>query len=409
MRRKTLNGSAQLVSVQLVKQASTFTDQPMQWSKLFPNWQRKLDNSRVRHSVYWARRYHFAVIEKCSDSTLLSIVAFLRILVKALQDNSRTNGRTLDTIIAGGIFFSYSFFSFFSFFSPFFFLLDAYASISGTAFESICQPLRQLTIMPNIQLLQASVDSEDTSELRILVDHKHIKYLAVDPGLYATDDLCFAPSLIAILPPLPPGDWNEGHISRHSKDGCPYFARITRTQLPTITHVWHPCRIDYLDLQLGHRHRSNVYEATCSQFSVTVVVKFARFSWEIALLDAETRAYRWIDRHHIGPDLLGHITEDGRVIGFAMDRIANAQHAGPEHLSLCQQTLKRLHHLGIKHGDVNKHNFLVRDGLAMLIDFDNSRLCNDQEILDKELNSLEEELHDMSGRGGIVIEEHGTA
>jgi hypothetical protein len=61
-------------------------------------------------------------------------------------------------------------------------------------------------VAPQFQLLQAFADSESESELRILVDGRFIKYLNVDPGLYAVDDLCFGPLLPSVLPPLPPGD-----------------------------------------------------------------------------------------------------------------------------------------------------------------------------------------------------------
>ena len=109
-----------------------------------------------------------------------------------------------------------------------------------------------------------------------------------------------------------------------------------------------------MELRIHRKFRPNVYEATYSEFSVAVVVKLACFPWEIPQLDAETRVYRWIEGHSVGPAFLGHISEEGRVVGFAMELIVDAQDAGIEHLSLCQQALKRLHQLGIKHGDVNR-------------------------------------------------------
>ncbi len=71
-----------------------------------------------------------------------------------------------------------------------------------------------------IKVLQVSVDplDEDESHFRILVDGKFVKYLTIDAKLYSVDDMCFEPSLISILPPLPPGDWNTGRISRNRAD-----------------------------------------------------------------------------------------------------------------------------------------------------------------------------------------------
>lgn len=50
---------------------------------------------------------------------------------------------------------------------------------------------------------------------------------------------------------------------------------------------------------------------------------FARFDWEIQYIGNETTHIN----HDIGPRFLGHLTEDGRVIGFPMERITNARHA----------------------------------------------------------------------------------
>jgi predicted Ser/Thr protein kinase len=258
----------------------------------------------------------------------------------------------------------------------------------------------------DIRLLQASVDPLDESEFRILVDGKFVKYLTIDAKLYSVDDMCFEPSLISILPPLPPGDWNTGRISRNGADGRPHFSEVAKVELPRISHLWHPLQIDHLDLHMGQKLRSNVYEASTPRFDLPIVVKFARFPFEIPYLDSETSAYQWIQNRQIGPQFLGHLTEEGRVIGFAMERITSCRHwhATPEDLALCQQALSKLHRLSIKHGDINKHNFLIHDDRATLIDFDVALRCNDAKVLEEEFRGLEKELSDMSGRGGRVVE-----
>ena len=164
--------------------------------------------------------------------------------------------------------------------------------------------------------------------------------------------------------------------------------------------VWHPTHLDHLELTFGTKLRSGVYEATSPRFPVTVVAKFARFAWEIDAIENESAAYQWIDGYRIGPSFLGHISEEGRIIGFIMEKIENARHAGPEDLTLCHKTLSKLHKLGIVHGDVNKHNFLVRDGHATLIDFECAQKCEDGSASKQELGCLVEELRDTSGRGG---------
>ncbi|KAJ9639530.1 hypothetical protein H2201_002814 [Coniosporium apollinis] len=257
-------------------------------------------------------------------------------------------------------------------------------------------------------MLNAEIDSEEESYYRFLVDDQHVKYVTIDAKLYPCDDMGFAPALILQLPAFPAGDWNVGHISLNPQTGHPYFAGTTRNQLPGVEHIWHATCIDYLKLTLREKIRSNVCEATCPQLDGTVVAKFARFHWEISYLDAETTAYEWIQGQGIGPKFLGHLTEEGRVIGFLMERVVEGRCAGPEELEECREVLGRLHQLGIRHGDVDKHSFLVHEGRALVIDFEAARKCEDPEALEKEMGSLEGPLGDTSGRRGILSVDEPT-
>ncbi|TVY86424.1 hypothetical protein LAWI1_G008473 [Lachnellula willkommii] len=229
-----------------------------------------------------------------------------------------------------------------------------------------------------IQVLQLEVDPETSGgEFRILVDGTSVKYLTIDPGLYDADDMCFTPLFVPQLPPLPPGDWNVGRISQDP--------------------------IDHLALAMGKKLRSNVYETTSPDFKSTVVAKFARFPWEIPLLDRETAVYECIFGHGIGPRFLAHLSEGGRVTGFLMEKIVDFRHATLDDLPLCQDTLSRLHRLGIRHGDTNKHNFLIHDGKATMVDFDCGERSLDEKVLEAEARGLEVEFQDMSGRGGVGV------
>jgi predicted Ser/Thr protein kinase len=144
-----------------------------------------------------------------------------------------------------------------------------------------------------------------------------------------------------------------------------------------------------------------VYEAKSSNLPDEFVVKFARFGYEIQKLEAETTAYAWINGHNIGPKFLGHLIEHGRVIGFAMSKIEDARHATPDDLDICRQALRKLHALGIKHGDTNKHNFLINSHGVTLIDFDFAKQNATEVELNEELHLLRQEFADTSGRGGV--------
>lgn len=255
----------------------------------------------------------------------------------------------------------------------------------------------------NIQLLATLVDFEDEeeSEYRFLVDDKHVKYVTVDPGVFPKDDRTFAPVLIAMLPPFPPGAWNEGHISKDPSTGLPVFSRTSQSDLAAVQTTWHHRMIDHLQLKELDRLRQNIHRVTCPQFDHPVLVKFAEFPWQTPYFEAETVAYEWIDGAGIGPKFLGHLTEAGRVIGLVLDFIEGARTAGPEDLEACQSALARLHALGIKHGDINKHNFLVKDGSVVMVDFETARRCSSKEELEAESRSLEQSLKDPSHRGGV--------
>jgi len=170
-----------------------------------------------------------------------------------------------------------------------------------------------------IKLLQVSANADDVSEFRLLVDHQHIKYVTIDPYIFDDMDLIFELTLIEILSPLlSAGDWNHARIfratsSEETPSGNAEVQVETSTQvLPGILGVWHSLTLDYLELEVGSRLRSNVCKATCSKIPSQFIVKFARLHYEIAQLERETTVYEWVEGHNIGPKIPGHLTEDGR-------------------------------------------------------------------------------------------------
>jgi tRNA A-37 threonylcarbamoyl transferase component Bud32 len=69
-------------------------------------------------------------------------------------------------------------------------------------------------------------------------------------------------------------------------------------------------------------------------------------------------------------------------------------------LAACQDVLQRLHALGIKRGDIDRFNFLVREGKAFLVDFEVAEKCNAVEELNDEYGRLGQSLLDTSSIGG---------
>lgn len=258
-------------------------------------------------------------------------------------------------------------------------------------------------INSNVQLLTLLVDpsDEDDSDYRFLVDGKEVKYVTVAPGTLPKDDRTFAPVLIPMLPTFPKGDWNQGHVSKDPATGELSFTSYEKVDLDGIEYTWHPTRIDFLELTKLGRLRQNVQRVSHPLFDTPVIFKFAEFPWQIPYFETETTAYEWIEGQDIGPKFLGHVTEAGRVMGWIIEDLGEARTAEPADLTVCQEVLGRLHGLGIKHGDINRFNFLVREEKAHLVDFEAATKCSDVGELEAEFERLEESLKDPSFRGGV--------
>lgn len=257
-----------------------------------------------------------------------------------------------------------------------------------------------------IKLLAALVDEDDEEgdQYRFLVDNKYVKYVTTEPGSLPGIDRTFAPDLLQTIPEFPSGEWTEGHIAKNKDTGTPFFSSTSTNKLPAVQTIWHHTVIDYLELQEVDRLRQGVHNVTHPSFDKPVIFKFAVFPWQTPYLEAETRAYSWIHGKGIGPQFLGHVTEGARVIGFLVECIEGAT-ANFEDVDACRTALEQLHSAGIKHGDINKHNFLVKDGKATIVDFESAEKVGsaehgDEDRLRLEFEGLEASLQDQSHRGG---------
>ncbi|KAF5965526.1 hypothetical protein FBULB1_12173 [Fusarium bulbicola] len=222
----------------------------------------------------------------------------------------------------------------------------------------------------------------------------------------------FEPVLVGnLFPQFPPGDWNNGHVARDPATGEPSFVKTEIAQFPGVQNCWHPLRFNELDFTRQDRLRQRVHVSTHpgANTGKPVLVKFAVWPWEVRYAEAETTAYEWLQNIKIVPKFLGHVTEgkDGRVIGFVTEFIEGARPAEPRDLEGCEKALKKLHELGIKMGDTNKFNFLVRDGHDVIIaDLEASEQGCSQDELQEEMKGLKACLENMSFPGGqYTVEE----
>jgi tRNA A-37 threonylcarbamoyl transferase component Bud32 len=73
-------------------------------------------------------------------------------------------------------------------------------------------------------------------------------------------------------------------------------------------------------------------------------------------------------------------------------------------LGACQAAVEHLHSLGIVHGDLNRHNFIVSPSGVILIDFENGRKSGTKEAMQNKFSQLAEQLTEETGRGSGSVQ-----
>ena len=212
-------------------------------------------------------------------------------------------------------------------------------------------------------------------------------YVEVFPTSLLTDDeYCFPETVLKLLPPRPSESCNyacitqNNHVTWHTKS------------LRGIRNTWHPCKIDLRDLAPVKYFNPNVCEVTYR--GQRAISKIALFEYEVGYLERETGIYELLEGRDIAPRFLGHLMEQGRVIGFLLEHIPSR--AGtPADYAVCLDVLRRLHALRIVHNDIYKQNFLIVDEgegtekRALLCDFSESEGEAQEEVLREEEGRLE--------------------
>lgn len=252
-----------------------------------------------------------------------------------------------------------------------------------------------------------SVDDDDSveSEYRLRIGNQ-VKYLVISPGTFDRDTLSLP---LQSLPPLPYNEkWTVANISRDKTSGELKTSIVNRT-LAGVKCQWNHNKVDCLELEKTKQLTAMVFEAVSHSIlpitlpsRATMIAKIARFEWELPRIEQETRAYQLLKGYGLAPRFLAHVHENGRIVGFLLEKI-EGRSASIQDLSVCEAALRKLHKLGLVHGDVNRYNFLITEEGAKLIDFECLRENASPESMSKELENLRAELVDESGRGGGFI------
>ncbi|EKJ75766.1 hypothetical protein FPSE_03946 [Fusarium pseudograminearum CS3096] len=256
-----------------------------------------------------------------------------------------------------------------------------------------------LPLQPVVLSMEVHDDDSFESYYRLRLGTR-VKYVTTSPGTFDRDTLSFP---VPSLPCFPDNEeWTIAHLSRDETSG-ELKTSVSSTTRPGI-HQWHQTRIDCLDLEKTKSLTPMVFETVSHSIlpSDTMIAKIARFEWEMPRIEQETRAYQLLEGSGLAPRFLGHIHENGRVMGFLLEKL-EGRSASFQDLDACETALGKLHELGLLHGDVNRYNFLVTEEGIKLLEFELAEENASPESMCEELEHLRVELVDESGRGGGCI------
>lgn len=178
-------------------------------------------------------------------------------------------------------------------------------------------------------------------------------------------------------------------------NGQPTLTNFRSEQPPHVLIPCHQLMVNIVDvtkypglseLQPHSFHSDSLLVVThpaIGQGNTPVVIKLAPSTLDRACLEniaIETQAYHALNGTGLTPQFLGHVIENGRIVGFILEYIASG-HApeSPAEIQACLLALDKLHQCGWLHGDAHKKNFIVQaNGTVVIIDFEFSKQSNNK-------------------------------
>lgn len=262
-----------------------------------------------------------------------------------------------------------------------------------------------------LQEVLATDNGKNPCIIRLLVkevsnstEKQAIKYIRVEDGALPEGWRHPGISLYQTLPPLPSGIWNVADL-RKPREGCELtYSSLKAIQWYQTVQPWHDTTVDYFDLDkelllpfmhAKDRRADTLWLVKHVLFgSRLLLMKIAETPNDMEAIARETEVYRAVQGMSIAPAFLGHIREEGRVVGFLVEYLHDYTHPEGKDYDACRLALSRLHSSGYLHGDAHAGNFLVQpDGTAaLLIDFEFSQKCDEVAKFEQELEELRQEL-----------------
>lgn len=235
----------------------------------------------------------------------------------------------------------------------------------------------------SISILNQLIDDKE-GVYRIQFGDK-VRYFTITTDVFDDDTMCRPYLLIPKLPNLSEGGWTKMSTVRSPTGSLE--VTTTNDPLPAVQNVWHRRRIDALTLKRSKRYRSTVHEVLYN--GEPAIAKIAAFAWQVPGMERETWAYSVLDQYQrqhpseplISPRVLGHLTEEGRVMGLLLEKLEGT-FASMDNFVACENTLHRLHATGLVHYDINRYNFIVEEdsGQVKVVDFEHAAGFEEEEL-----------------------------
>jgi len=323
------------------------------------------------------------------------------------------------------------------------FLINPYLYVSILAWSSVVKIVQlggdnlQPWLPPPVDTIQYHFPNavpigvrrgESLTEMRVIAHpntpEQSIKHLHINNDIdsIATRKSLYSSANVVRFPRLPDGEWNFAEIALVEINKHVEITWLDKS-LPGVNDTWHPLKLEYLELQFhplettSSEHIKLVSHPSLMTLNNRAILKVAEFPDYIPHIEHETRMYKELVGADGAPRFLGHVAENGRVIGFLLEYIVDARrnfqtqtckkvdgstnalkflgnvttHDGEfvgsqvdcifeYELSdaarkACGSSLENLHDRGIAHRDAQVRNCLLReDGTAVWVDFDSAQI-----------------------------------
>ncbi|KAI1177002.1 hypothetical protein F4777DRAFT_544243 [Nemania sp. FL0916] len=223
------------------------------------------------------------------------------------------------------------------------------------------------------------VGSSKPTRCLFLADDGSLKWIAVNAGVFR-DMWWWRSTKNLEFPPFPTGDWNVGQI-RRLENGEVKLTKTLKLPLEGISNGWHPTKTDFTEFQLVKPlkdwpeggMRFHVKHPLFGEKVVLMKLQPYASNWSIRAMSNETKAYQMIQGLHLAPEFLGHVTYQGAIIGFILERVEGAKITEKEDEDARLEAIKKLHDLGITHGSAHHESFLKVGESVLMKDFGESR------------------------------------